>query len=102
MNQIENVRNGGLDGFYTYFASDKFTAASSWSNWPKFAEFAEKHDLLFIPSVGPGYHDERIRPWNSENTKSRDNGKYYDRAWESALAAKPYIVSITSYNEVSC
>ena len=27
--------------------------------------------LIFVPSVGPGYNDVRIRPWNAHNTKAR-------------------------------
>lgn len=50
-------------------------------------------------SVGPGYIDTRIRPWNGENTKSRENGKYYTDGLESALGAKPDYLSITSFNE---
>jgi len=50
-------------------------------------------------SVGPGYDDTRIRPWNHANKKAREHGKYYETQWIAALAAKPDIVSITSYNE---
>jgi len=32
---------------------------------------------IFIPSIGPGYDDEAVRPWNGENTKDRQTGQYY-------------------------
>ncbi len=43
-------------------------------------------------SVGPGYDDSLIRPWNSHNTKDRENGKYYRRAWDKAIDAQPDFV----------
>ncbi|REC62735.1 hypothetical protein DRF65_09190 [Chryseobacterium pennae] len=35
------------------------------------------HHLIFIPCIGPGYFDTRIRPWNEADFKNRDNGRYY-------------------------
>jgi glycoprotein endo-alpha-1,2-mannosidase len=93
------MRRGGFDGFYTYFASDGFTYGSTWANWPDLAAYAEEHDLLFIPSVAPGYEDRKIRPWNGRNTRERENGAYYDKAFQAAIEAKPGMISITSYNE---
>ena len=58
-----------------------------------------KNGKLFFPSVGPGYNDTLIRPWNHEHTKEREGGKYYDRMWAEALAAAPAAITITSYNE---
>ena len=49
--------------------------------------------------AGPGYNDERIRPWNAHNTKRREGGQYYERAWDAAIAAGADAVSITSFNE---
>ena len=90
---------GGFDGFYTYFATDGFTYGSTPSNWAELARWAKSNNLLFIPSVGPGYVDTRIRPWNDANTRSREDGAYYDRMFEAALEAKAPLVSITSFNE---
>ncbi len=90
---------GGFDGFYTYFATDGFTYGSTPSNWPHLAAWAKENRLLFIPSVGPGYVDTRIRPWNDRNTRAREDGAYYDRMFESALKSGAPLVSITSFNE---
>ena len=90
---------GGFDGVYTYFASDGFVYGSSTRNWKQMREFCEEKGLLFVPSVGPGYNDEGIRPWNAHNTKSREGGAYYDRMWQAALNSGAEYVSITSYNE---
>ncbi len=55
--------------------------------------------MVFVPSVGPGYIDTSIRPWNSQNTRNRINGKYYETSFNAAVDARPQIISITSFNE---
>ncbi len=101
------VKQGKWDGFYTYFAADRFTYGSTRDNWEALAQCAKemrpadrdsRNGILNI-SVGPGYIDTRIRPWNHVNTRDRGNGRYYDDSWRMSLAAKPDIVSITSFNE---
>lgn len=88
-----------FDGFYTYFASNGFTYGSRWKNWKLLADFAQKRDLLFVPSVGPGYVDTRVRPWNKMNTKHRSDGDYYERSLQAAVKVKPDLISLTSFNE---
>ena len=61
--------------------------------------FSDANDLLFVTSVGPGYNDERIRPWNKKNTKARRNGAYYGEMWREAVNVDPDAISITSFNE---
>ncbi len=90
---------GGFDGFYNYFATDNFTYGSTWKNWSYLAEFAEEHDLIYIPCVGPGYNDQRIRPWNTINYRNREEGKYYDTAWQHGLETKVRIIGITLFYE---
>ena len=94
-----DIKSAGFDGFYTYFAANGFSYGSSWKNWKSLASFAYKNSLMFIPSVGPGYIDTRIRPWNSKNTHARRKGLYYETAWKTAIGAPAKIVSITSFNE---
>ena len=94
-----DVKAAGFDGFYTYFAANGFSYGSTWKNWKSLASYAYKNSLLFIPSVGPGYVDTRVRPWNSKNTHARRKGLYYETAWRTALAAPAKMVSITSFNE---
>ena len=93
------VLRGGFDGFYTYFATDGFTFGSSLKNWSPLASFARKNNMVFIPSVGPGYDDTRVRPWNSQNTRLRRGGEYYINSITKALAVNPKFVSVTSFNE---
>lgn len=93
------MTDGHFDGFYTYFASDGFVYGSTTKNWPTLAKFARENKLLFIPSVGPGYIDTRIRPWNTSTTRARAGGRYFDRMFEAAITCAPKLISITSYNE---
>ena len=89
----------GFDGYYTYFASDGFTYGSTTDKWRSLALHAKAHGKLFIPSVGPGYIDVSVRPWNARNTKQRQHGQYYRNSWSAALQCAPSIVSVTSFNE---
>lgn len=41
----------------------------------------------------------QVRPWNSENTRHRRHGHYYEVAWKSAINSGPTTVAITSFNE---
>ena len=41
--------------------------------------WAAAHNKLFVPSVGPGYKDTKIRPWNSAATRDREGGARYSR-----------------------
>ena len=93
------LASAGFDGFYTYFAADRFTYGSTISNWKAIAAAAAQYSLLFIPCFGPGYVDTKVRPWNGATTRSRASGEYYDRAFSTALEVRAPILGITSYNE---
>ncbi|XP_014233534.1 glycoprotein endo-alpha-1,2-mannosidase [Trichogramma pretiosum] len=94
-----HIKKSHFDGFYTYFGINGFSFGSSWKNWRDLNKFANQNGLLFIPSLGPGYIDTQIRPWNAENTRHRRHGQYYEVAWRSALNSGAGMVSITSFNE---
>ncbi|KAM9851564.1 glycoprotein endo-alpha-1,2-mannosidase-like protein isoform 2-T2 [Aulostomus maculatus] len=94
-----DILASGFDGMYTYFASNGFSFGSSHQNWKAIKAFCDGNNLLFIPSVGPGYIDTSIRPWNNHNTRNRVNGRYYETALQAALNVRPEIVTITSFNE---
>ncbi len=98
-NEHDFFLHSGFDGFYTYFASDGFVYGSTTSNWPILSTFAKQNDLIFIPCVGPGYKDTRIRPWNNQNSKEREGGNYYEKMFRHALRVKPKYIGITSFNE---
>ena len=94
-----DLAEGGFDGFYTYFSSINFSYGSNIDNWRYMCRYAKSKNMLCILSVGPGYNDEKIRPWNSHNTKDRKSGQYYIAMWKAAIAAGVKTVAITSYNE---
>lgn len=58
-----------------YFASVGFSWGSTLENWPTIRQWASAEGKLFVASVGPGYCDEGIRPWNAHNTKPRGDKK---------------------------
>ena len=98
-NDLQELHAGGFDGSYTYFASKSFTYGSNPQNWKWLSEASQKLGMMFIPSVGPGYDDTALRPWNAENTHGRDAGKYYREMIEAALDLDVEAISITSFNE---
>lgn len=93
------MTGGHFDGFYTYFGADGFTYGSTSANWPKLSAFARRTGKVFVPSVGPGYVDTRIRPWNGRTTREREQGAYYDRLFRAAIGSGAPVISLTSYNE---
>ena len=95
----EELADAGFDGAYSYFASDGFTYGSSKLHWHRMAAVAASRNIIFVPSVGPGYDDSKIRPWNKAITKHRMGGRYYEDMWSAAVGAGAPVVSITSYNE---
>ena len=95
----QHVLQAGFDGVYTYFASARFTSAASPAAWEETVRWAKGHGLVTSISVGPGYNDESIRPWNAENSHDRRQGDYYATMFRAAINAKPEFISITSFNE---
>mmetsp|Transcript_61498 Transcript_61498/g.181740 ORF Transcript_61498/g.181740 Transcript_61498/m.181740 type:complete len:386 (-) Transcript_61498:114-1271(-) len=98
---VQRAAAAGFDGVYTYFAAAGFTVASDPTLWHSIAESAGRAGLFFVPCVGPGYDDTAIRPWNAENKKEREDGKYFRTMWNSVPRKSSSIqsVAITSYNE---
>lgn len=86
-------------GFYTCFASRGFTCGQTPGHWPSMQRWAEDNGLRFIPSVGPGYLDARVRPRDGANTRDRDDGRYYDDMFAAAIASGAAYIAITSFNE---
>jgi len=99
LDEAEGIAESGFDGIYTYFAADGFTQASTMNQWPALSKICAEKGLLFIPSVGPGYDDTKIRPWNAQTTRNRTNGEYYKQHFEMAHTCKADVLSITSFNE---
>lgn len=96
---VDFVERAGFDGGYTYFASNFFATASNPQTWTDFVRKMRERGKFFVPAVGPGYDDQKIRPWNEANWRDREGGQTYDRMWEKALEAQPHAIGVTSYNE---
>jgi glycoprotein endo-alpha-1,2-mannosidase len=83
---------GRFDGIYTYdfvtFNAGKLARLCSQARALK---------LVCAPSVGPGYDGRRAG--EAPSLRGRRQGATYDALWTAALAARPDIVSITSFNE---
>jgi glycoprotein endo-alpha-1,2-mannosidase len=83
---------GLFDGFYTYdfinYGAAKFI---------RLCNQAHAVHLLCAPSVGPGY--DGTKAGEAPVLSGRRNGTTYDNLWTAALASKPDMVTITSYNE---
>ncbi|WP_327350952.1 ThuA domain-containing protein [Streptomyces sp. NBC_01304] len=88
-----------FSGLYTY---DGIAGATA-PGWKQAGDYARAHDLIWAPSVAPGYIDDRAVPGNTTPTLGRDNGAAYDKQWSNALApaigGSPTWVSVTSFNE---
>ena len=93
------IEDGHWDGFYTYFAVDGMTYGSTFINFHSLRVFADKNNLIYIPSVGPGYNDIPVRPWNRQNIRDRQDGRYYKKALGYAKRNTEQFISITSFNE---
>ncbi|XP_039271173.2 glycoprotein endo-alpha-1,2-mannosidase-like protein isoform X1 [Styela clava] len=97
---IWELSSAGFDGFYTYFAAEKFSYGSTRRYWREIESFAIENKMIFIPSIGPGYDDTSVRPWNNINSRKRNDGAYYETGWHKATTLSTVnIVSITSFNE---
>ncbi len=114
------LADSGFDGGYSYFAIDGFTDGSRSSKWPRIVAECQARGVTFIPSIGPGYDDTAVRPWNEENTRNRAHGRYYRQVladfvcassdanalpllcrqmFDQFLKSKAKYLSITSFNE---
>lgn len=95
-----NIKNSGLDGFYSYSAVNGAHFASTWKNWAACKLFARNYDLLFVPTVSPGYQDkskERNIKYNS-SLRHRSNGEYFGVGWRTAQGMNAQFIMINSYN----
>jgi len=93
----QQLVSSGFDAAYSYFAANGFTEASTSKQWPSIVN--ECKPIPFIPSIGPGYIDTNIRPWNGETTRSRNHGNYYKQMFKDLPKDNKMIVTITSFNE---
>lgn len=84
----QDLRAACFDGFYTYFASAGFSYGSTPRNWRSMVEFGAQHGLRSALSVGPGYDDERIRPWCVPGAGGREGRRGEDGGEAGVLHAR--------------
>eukprot|EP00912_Choanoflagellata_sp_UC4_P002062 UC4_evm4s1315 len=96
---MNDLLAAGFDGMYTYFAVDGMVWGSTWSNYKHISRFANANGMTFWPTVSPGYNDESVRPWNNQNTRNREAGRYYRRSLEAVKSSGAELIAITSWNE---
>lgn len=99
------VRGGGFDGGYTYDGLAPFRNAGFSAHWKEVEQSFAEAGKLFIPSVGPGYWDDRaVRSGGADEpeaarTRDKSSAATYDRAWNDAVEARAPIITVTSFNE---
>lgn len=52
-----------------------------------------------VAAIGPGY-DDTLVPGRGQVPTDRENGAFYQRAWEAALASRKRLVAIETWNEL--
>ena len=83
---------GGFQGLYTYDV-----LLHNGRSFARMCSSARRLGLACAPSVGPGF--AAYRATSEVRLRGRNDGRWYDHMWHSALAAAPDVVTITSYNE---
>jgi hypothetical protein len=86
------ARKGGFQGLYTYDV-----LVHDGDGFRRMCKGARKLGLACAPSVGPGF--DSFRATGELRLRKRNDGRWYDHMWASALEAAPEVVTITSYNE---
>lgn len=93
------IKTASFNGFYNRNVSNGATYASSWKYWKELKKTADKLKLVFIPTVGPGYNENRKQPKTKNIRRHRTNGQYYGVAWRSAIMIGAEFINIHSYND---
>lgn len=99
------VQAGDFDGGYPYDGLAPFKNEAFHRTWvDQLAPDFRAAGKVFVPSVGPGYWDDRAVPTGADEpaaAETRDGGEAttYARGWQAAIDAAASYVSITSFNE---
>ncbi|KAF5399233.1 hypothetical protein PHET_07314 [Paragonimus heterotremus] len=89
----------GFNGGYTYFIAKNTNQPSDSMNWQLLGLKCRQSHVDFYPSVGPGYDDSAIRPYNTHRSVHRTDGNHYSNMFFDAIRARPAGFGITSFNE---
>ncbi|KAF8564848.1 hypothetical protein P879_05164 [Paragonimus westermani] len=89
----------GFNGGYTYFIAKNTSQPSESTNWQLLGSYCRQSHVDFYPSIGPGYDDSAIRPYNTYRSVNRTDGHHYFSMFHDAIRARPAGFGITSFNE---
>lgn len=105
---VDTINEGLLDAFDTiHFFSGAKWANNTQSEYSKLKSWAnnwnsanpDKPRRLATSSLTPGYDDSRVLPKRVAEFRDRENGNYYRRSWDAAIAVQPDLVTISTWNE---
>ena len=65
-----------FDGFFFFNASNGANFFSTFKNWEKLRKFADMYNLIFVPTVSPGFHDSKAK--YNPMRRFRSNGMYFE------------------------
>lgn len=101
-----------FDGLYVYkidhaCCPDTYQSASRWAGWVRDWSERTGQPKLWVATVMAGWDDlnsakERcadLRVSSDPFARERDDGAYYARTWEAAIATAPDFVLVHSFNE---
>ena len=77
----------GYDAITTFYSDESECWLSNTENWQDLKEAVEERSVSLIPAVSPGSF-----------STDRNAGKYYGMRWEKAIALKPTIILVNSFN----
>lgn len=95
----------GIDASYLAVFDGIHPFSIAWSPNPaaQLATFAAKArrypGKLWMATVMPGYDDTRLGRGAAGFSVDRQNGSYYRSVWQGAIATRPDLIQITSWNE---
>jgi hypothetical protein len=101
-----------FDGLYVYkidhaCCPKSYQSASRWAGWVRDWERSTGQTKLWAATVMPGWDDLNsaqgqcadLRVSSDPFARDREDGAYYERTWEAALASEPDFVLVHSFNE---
>ena len=90
-----------FDGLHLYSIAWANNPVAELNKWPPRIQQVENRlgtDKLWIATAMPGYNDLNLGRADSF-TRARNNGQFYRQSWAAALATRPDMLIITSFNE---
>src|SRR5262245_7846859 len=80
------------------WAASPAAEQAKWRERVRAYEAKNASDRLWVATVMPGYDDTRL-PRSNSFAVSRREGNYYRETWQGAIASRPDMIIITSFNE---